>query len=73
VGFAPPGANVTEVDLSKLPTGELGWSGLVTYVLATDDRAERYFLEVKSAVDLNSKKDQAKVAKYGADSELGSR
>lgn len=52
------------IDLSRLPTGELGWLALITYVLGTDDRAERYFLEVKSQVDLSTKKDQAKVAKF---------
>lgn len=55
---------VSEFDLTRLPTGELGRAGLVQYVLATDDRAERYFLEVKSEVDLNTKADQAKVAKF---------
>ena len=42
----------------------MGWLGLINYVLAADDRVERYFLEVKSEVDLRSKRDQAKVAKY---------
>lgn len=55
---------MTEVDLSRLPIGQMGWLGLIDYVLAADDRVERYFLEVKSGVDLNSKRDQAKVAKY---------
>lgn len=55
---------MTDVDLSRLPTGEIGWSALIDYVLAADDRVERYFLEVKSEIDLNSKRDQAKVAKY---------
>lgn len=58
------GVSVTEADLNRLPTGQMGWTGLVDYVLAADDRVERYFLEVKSEVDLNSKRDQAKVAKY---------
>lgn len=55
---------VTDVDLSRLPTGELSWRALITYLLESDDRAERYFLEVKSTVDLSAKKDQAKVAKF---------
>lgn len=55
---------MTTADLSKLPTGELGWFALITYLLKTDDRAERYFLEVKSEVNLSTKKDQAKVAKF---------
>lgn len=48
----------------QVPTGEIGWSRLIDYVLESDDRVERYFLEVKSEADLNSKRDQAKVAKY---------
>lgn len=55
---------MTTVDLSRLPTGELGWLALISYLLETDDRAERYFLEAKSEVNLSSKKDQAKVAKF---------
>ena len=60
----PYGWDVTTVDLSRLPTGELGWRALITYVLETDDRAERYFLEAKSEANLSTKKDQAKVAKF---------
>ena len=55
---------MTQVDLSRLPTGEMGWLRLINYVLESDDRVERYFLEVKSEVDLSSKRDQAKIAKY---------
>ena len=33
-------------------------------VVASDDRVERHFLEVKSALDLTTKKDQAKLAKF---------
>lgn len=42
----------------------MGRLGLIDYVLRADDRVERYFLEVKSKIDLNSKRDQTKVAKY---------
>lgn len=53
-----------EVDLSRVPTGEIGWATLLAYAKEADDRVERYFLEVKSGVDLNTKKDRAKVAKF---------
>jgi hypothetical protein len=52
------------VDLSRLPTGEMGWAAVVSYAASTDDRIERYFLEVKSNVDLNTKSGRAKVAKF---------
>lgn len=54
-----------DVDLTRvLPTGELGWATLLEYVRETDDRIERYFLEVKSDVDLSTKRGRAKVAKF---------
>ncbi|MBV1855782.1 hypothetical protein [Catellatospora tritici] len=52
------------VDLTRLPTGEMGWAALIGWLIESDDRVERYFLEVKSAVDLNIKADRAKVAKF---------
>lgn len=55
---------VSEVDLSRLPTGEIGWAALVTYASSSDDRIERYFLEVKSDIDLNTRSGRAKVAKF---------
>jgi hypothetical protein len=55
---------VDDVDLSRLPLGEMGWAALVAYAAASDDRIERYFLEVKSDVDLNTKAGRAKVAKF---------
>lgn len=55
---------MNEVDLSKLPSGQLSWAELVRYAVASDDRVERYFLEVKSDVDLNSNTGRAKVAKF---------
>jgi hypothetical protein len=55
---------VNGVDLSKLPSGQLSWAELVRYAVASDDRVERYFLEVKSNVDLNSNTGRAKVAKF---------
>lgn len=55
---------MNEVDLSKLPSGQLSWAELVRHAVASDDRVERYFLEVKSNVDLNSNTGRAKVAKF---------
>ena len=55
---------VTDVDLSRLPTGLLSWGSLVEYAGTFDDRVERYFLEVKSSVDLNTNSGRAKVAKF---------
>lgn len=59
-----PAVSENEIDLARLPKGELGWSALVAYAVATDDRIERYFLEVKSDVDLNTRGGRAKVAKF---------
>ncbi|AYG03884.1 hypothetical protein [Gryllotalpicola protaetiae] len=55
---------MTNVDLTRLPTGEMGWARFVEWATASDDRVERYFLELKSDVDLNVKKDRHKVAKW---------
>ncbi|QKJ18940.1 hypothetical protein [Microbacterium hominis] len=55
---------MTEIDLSRLPTGARGWSALVEWAAASDDRQERYFLELKSDADLNGKRDRHKVAKF---------
>lgn len=53
-----------DADLTRLPTGEMSWAALVAYAAESDDRVERYFLEVKSDVDLTSKRGRAKVAKF---------
>lgn len=55
---------MTDPDLTRLPTGEMGWAALVAHAAATDDRIERYFLEVKSDIDLTSRSGRAKVAKF---------
>ncbi|KAA9105510.1 hypothetical protein [Microbacterium rhizomatis] len=55
---------MTEIDLSRLPTGARGWSALVEWAAASDDRQERYFLELKSDIDLNGKRGRHKVAKF---------
>lgn len=51
-------------DLSRLPTGARGWREFAQRVSGIDDTAERYFLELKSDVDLNTTKGKAKVAKF---------
>ncbi|MCR1785317.1 hypothetical protein KVF89_22445 [Nocardioides carbamazepini] len=55
---------MSDFDLSRLPKGELGRLALLDYVRSSDDRVERYFLEVKSDVDLTTKEGRAKVAKF---------
>lgn len=52
------------LDLSKLPSGDGRWAEFVRQVGKVDDREERYFLELKSAVDLNAEAGRAKVAKF---------
>jgi hypothetical protein len=53
-----------EIDLTRVPRGELAARVLVAALAQTDDRAERHFLEIKSSVDLKSKEGIAKVAKF---------
>jgi hypothetical protein len=55
---------MTNIDLSHLPTGARGWTALVTWAAESDDRQERYFLELKSDVDLTLKHGRHKVAKF---------
>lgn len=52
------------LDTARVPTGELAAKALVDSVIASDDRIERHYLEVKSTLDLTTKKDQAKLAKF---------
>ncbi|MEP9385191.1 hypothetical protein [Nocardioides sp. KR10-350] len=52
------------VDTSRAPKGELAARALIDSVIATDDRIERHYLEIKSTLDLTTKKDQAKLAKF---------
>lgn len=53
-----------EIDLTRVPRGEMAARTLVEALAQTDDRAERHFLEIKSAIDLKSKEGIAKVAKF---------
>lgn len=55
---------MSDIDLSRLPTGARGWAGLVAWAAASDDRLERYFLELKSDVDLTTKHGRHKAAKF---------
>ncbi|MGK9148461.1 hypothetical protein KXS11_12615 [Plantibacter flavus] len=55
---------MTDIDLSRLPTGARSWAALVTWAATSDDREERYFLELKSDVDLTAKHGRHKVAKF---------
>lgn len=52
------------IDISRAPIGEVVARALVRAVAATDDRAERHYLEVKSDVDLSTALGGAKVAKF---------
>lgn len=51
-------------DTTHAPRGEIAAKALVDSVVASDDRIERHYLEVKSTLDLTTKKDQAKLAKF---------
>lgn len=42
----------------------MSWSSLLTWASESDDRVERYFLELKSDIDLNEKSGRHKVAKF---------
>lgn len=55
---------MTAVDISRAPKGELAAGALIDAVVANDDRVERHYLEVKSGLDLTTKKDQSKIAKF---------
>jgi len=52
------------VDTSRVPQGEIAARALVDSVVASDDRVERHYLEAKSDLDLTTKRDQAKLAKF---------
>lgn len=47
-----------------MPTGDAGWQRFAENVRGLDDSYERYFLELKSDVDLNTATGRAKVAKF---------
>lgn len=53
-----------DIDLTRLPKGQREWPRFVEALSDIDDRAERYFLELKSDVDLTTEAGRAKVAKF---------
>lgn len=55
---------MSAVDTSRAPHGERAACALVDAVVAGDDRLEHHYLEVKSELDLGTKRDQAKLAKF---------
>ncbi|MTD54070.1 hypothetical protein [Amycolatopsis pithecellobii] len=55
---------MTELDLTRLPKGQREWAEFIAALGMVDDRAERYFLELKSDVDLTTEPGRAKVAKF---------
>lgn len=55
---------MSELDLTRLPQGELAARELVDAVAAHGDELEHHYLEVKSILDFGSKSDVAKIAKF---------
>jgi hypothetical protein len=55
---------MTEIDTTHAPRGIMSGDALVKAVGAHGDLVERHYLEVKSTLDLSSKKDREKIAKY---------
>jgi hypothetical protein len=52
------------MDFSAVPRGQIEWTSLIATLSATDDRAERHFLEMKSDVDLTQAAGRAKMVKF---------
>lgn len=55
---------MTDPDLSRAPRGVLAAQALVAAVAQQGDLAERHYLELKSTLDLSTKKDKEKIAKF---------
>lgn len=55
---------MTEPDLSRAPRGVLAARALIVAVAQQGDLAERHYLELKSTLDLSTKKDKEKIAKF---------
>lgn len=53
-----------ELDTTRAPRGVLAAQALVKAVPEQGDSAERHYLELKSALDLSTKKDKEKIAKF---------
>jgi len=52
------------VETGKLPVGKRARAAFVAALEASDDRAERHYLELKSGFDLNRRADRRKVVKF---------
>ena len=55
---------VATPDLTRFPSGEREWSEFISRVAASEDLAERHFIELKSDIDPTNKEGAAKVAKF---------
>ena len=55
---------MSDFDTSKAPRGVLAAQRLVEAVAEQGDLAERHYLELKSTLDLTTKKDKEKIAKF---------
>lgn len=55
---------MTDIDTSRAPRGVLAAQRLVTAVAEHGDLAERHYLELKSTLNLSTKKDKEKIAKF---------
>lgn len=55
---------MVQIDTDRPPFGERDARALVEAVVASDDRVEHHYLELKSEFDIASKRDQAKLAKF---------
>jgi hypothetical protein len=53
-----------ELDTTRAPRGVLAAQALVAAVAEQGDLAERHYLELKSTLDLSTKKDKEKIAKF---------
>lgn len=53
-----------ELDITRAPRGVLAAQELVAAVAEQGDMAERHYLELKSTLDLSTKKDKEKIAKF---------
>lgn len=53
-----------KLDLRRLPRGQREWREFLDALAQVDDSAERYFLELKSELDMTNKTHRAKVAKF---------
>lgn len=55
---------MAELDITRLPQGELAARELIAAIAANGDQVEHHYLEVKSSLDFEKKSDVAKIAKF---------